>query len=78
MFVNIDSDGGYLAAGNFSIVWGNSEDPFFAGERLEGFFSIGYGTVALEFGAIDQDRPGIYLTTYKDDDIELVKPLVQL
>lgn len=77
MFININSDGGVIAIGDYSISWGNSEDPFFGEERLEGFFAINAGATSLEFGAIDQDRPGIYVTKYADGDVESTTPLLQ-
>ena len=77
MIFDINSDGGVVAIGNCSIYWGNSEDPFFGTERLEGFFSINLGNVSLELGCIDQDRPGIYITKYKDGDIESSTPVIK-
>jgi len=77
MIFNIDSDGGYISLGDYSITWGNSVDPFFADQRLEGFFSINAGACSLEFGCIDQESPGIYFTRYADGDIESTTPLLQ-
>ena len=75
--ISIDSGGGYLSIGDFSITWGNSEDPFFADERLEGYFAINVWETSLEFGAIDHERPGLYLTKYKDGDVLSITPLLQ-
>ena len=69
----INSDEGYIALGPCTITWANSLDPFFDAERLEGFCSFGFDRLSLEFGAIDQERPGLYLTSYKDGDIESTK-----
>lgn len=77
MRTEIDSDGGYIAFGDCGISWGNSQDPFFGTERLEGFFSINAGATSLEFGAIDHERPGVYLTRYKDGDIHSITTLLQ-
>ena len=78
MTFNINSDGGHIEFWDYGIVWGNSEDPWFVeGERLEGFFCINAGDTSLEFGAIDHDRPGVYVTKYKDGDIESTTPLLQ-
>lgn len=74
----INSDEGFIAFGPCSITWANSVDPFFAEERLEGFCSFNFDRFSLEFGAIDHDRPGLYLTSYKDGDIESSKPIFQL
>jgi len=75
--ISIDSDGGYISIGDFSITWGNSEDPFFADERLEGYFAINAGATSLEFGAIDHERPGVYITRYKDGDVLSITPVLQ-
>ena len=81
--INIDSEGGFITLGrrgihgDFGISWGNSQDPFFANERLEGYFSINLGRLSIEFGAIDHERPGLYITKYKDGDIESTTPLLQ-
>lgn len=75
--ISIDSDGGYISIGDFSITWGNSEDPFFADERLEGYFAINSGATSLEFGAIDHERPGVYITRYKDGDVLSTTPVLQ-
>lgn len=77
MSIEITSDGGFVTFGDYGISWGNSQDPFFGTERLEGFFSINAGATSIEFGAIDQERPGVYVTKYKDGDIESVTPLLQ-
>ena len=83
MTIEIDSDGGFITLGSRGILgdlgisWGNSQDPFFADLRLEGFFSINLGPLSIEFGAIDQERPGLYITRYRNGDIEFTKPLLQ-
>ncbi len=74
----VSSDQGFIAIGAFSITWGNSCDPFFADERLEGFCSFNFDRFSVEFGAIDHDGPGLYLTTYKDGDIESSRTIFQL
>ena len=78
MFISINSDCGAIEIGNYSITWRNSEDPWLDGERLEGFFAIGTRGTSLEFGCIDQDRPGIYVTKYAGVDIESITTLLQL
>ena len=77
MSLEITSDGGFVSLGDYSISWGNSEDPFFGTERLEGYFSINAGATSIEFGAIDHERPGIYITKYKDGDVESTTTLLQ-
>ena len=73
MNFSINSDNGHFYFGDFSISWGNADNSF----DLPGFFSIGYGRLSLEFGDIDQGRPGIYLTTYSDGDVESTRTLIQ-
>jgi hypothetical protein len=77
MIFNIDSDGGYIGLGDYSITWGNAQDPFFEEERMEGFCTFSADAFSIEFGAIDQERPGIYFTRYGDGDIESTTPLIQ-
>lgn len=76
--IQVDSEEGYISLGRFSIVWANAVDPFFAEERLEGFFSLNFDRFSVEFGAIDHEKPGLYVTSYKDGDIEYTKPIFQL
>jgi hypothetical protein len=71
MNLHINSDNGHFYFGDFSISWGN------ALWELPGFFSIGYGNFNLEFGDIDQGRPGIYITTFADGDVESTRTLIQ-
>jgi hypothetical protein len=76
MNFDIDSDGGIIGIGNWSLSWENSQDPFFDEERLEGYFAINIADASLEFGAIDQDRPGVYLVRYADGDLLSCEALV--
>lgn len=75
--IEIDSNGGYISIGDFSISWGNSEE-LWAGseERLEGYFSVNCGRFSVEFGCIDQEAPGIYFTKYLNGDVESSVPLI--
>ena len=77
-YIQVNSDEGFISLGAFSVTWANSVDPFFAEERLEGFCSFNFDRFSLEFGAIDHERPGLYITTYKDGDIESSEPIFQL
>jgi hypothetical protein len=74
----IDSTGGLLSIGDFSISWGNSVDPFFEDLRMEGYFSLNFKDKSLEFGAIDHEHPGIYITEYRDGDIGSSRTLFSL
>lgn len=73
--ISIDSSGGLFVAGNFSVSWANSIDPFFDTERLEGYTSISFGDTSIEFGCIDQERPGLYLTRYAHGEIDSITPI---
>tara|TARA_B100001173_G_C15969677_1_gene539446 strand:- start:861 stop:1103 length:243 start_codon:yes stop_codon:yes gene_type:complete len=76
--VSLDSEGGFFSLSAFSISWGNSVDPFFDDLRMEGYCSFNFREKSIEFGAIDHDCPGIYLTEYKDGDIESTRTLFSL
>lgn len=78
---HIDSYGGQVRLLGHSISWGNFEpsqtiEGFTFGD-LPGFTAISYGDVCLEFGQVDQERPGIYFTKYQDGDVRYSRPLVQ-
>jgi len=62
---NLHSDNGYIGLGGFSISWGNPVDDL----DLPGFCAINLGRHSLEFGDIDQGKPGIYVTSYADGEI---------
>ena len=79
--INIDSLGGLVRLGALSITWGNFEpsqiiEGFTFGD-LQGFTSFNYGDVSLEFGSVDQERPGIYFTKYEEGDVKYSRPLLQ-
>ena len=69
---HIDSDNGSIILGPCRVGWYNVED----GEP--GFFILGIGQYNLEFGQVDQDRPGIYLTRYDNADVHPVFTLLRL
>lgn len=70
--LDIHSDYGEIKLGPLRAHWYNTtpED--------EGFFLLGWGRYNLEFGQIDQERPGIYLTRYVNHDVEQVRTFVKL
>ena len=76
--IDIDSDGGCIYIGSWSVTWGNSVDPYYADMRMEGYCSFNFGSVSLEFGAVDQDQPGLYITRYSEGDVEYSKPIFTL
>jgi hypothetical protein len=70
----INSDEGVLRLGSLQLSWGNQLDSYW--EILPGFFSITYNCRSIEFGEVDQGQPGIYLTTWRDDDISSSKAIL--
>ena len=78
---HIDSLGGQVRAFGLSITWGNFEpsqtiEGFTFGD-LPGFTAISCGDYCLEFGQVDQPYPGVYITKYRDGDVEYSRPLLQ-
>lgn len=77
----IDSYGGQFRTLGLNISWGNFEPSQtiegFSIDDLPGFTAVSYGDCCLEFGQVDQPRPGIYFTKYKDGDVEYSRPLLQ-
>jgi hypothetical protein len=73
MSIHITSDNGHILIGEYGISWGNS----LADLDLPGYFCLNAGRRSIEFGSIDQDKPGIYLVTFKDDEIEECKTIWQ-
>ena len=73
MSIYITSDNGHMLFGEYGISWGNRLTDL----DLSGYFCINAGIFSLEFGEIDQDKPGIYLVKFKDDEIEESKTLWQ-
>ena len=56
--LDITSNFGNLRIGSLSILWGN------AAHGLCGYTCVSWGETSIEFGDIDQGKPGIYLTRY--------------
>jgi hypothetical protein len=73
MSIYITSDNGHILFSEYGISWGNR----LADLDLSGYFCINAGIFSLEFGEIDQDKPGIYLVKFKDDEIEECKTIWQ-
>ena len=69
---DITSDYGEIKLGSLRLHWYNSdqEDP--------GFFLLGWGRYNIEFGQVDQDRPGVYLTRYVNHDVEQLRTILEL
>jgi len=77
----VDSIGGQIRLGSLIINWANFEtsqtiEGFSFGD-LPGFTSFSWGDSCLEFGQIDQARPGIYFTKYEEGDVKYSRPLLQ-
>jgi len=67
MAFRVSDDHGYLTLGDFCLTWGNAvNEPEL---RLDGFCSIAYKDFSLEFGDLDQGRPGVYLNKYADGEV---------
>ena len=62
--IRINSEGGLIRFGQWYITWHNQEPSWVAEDSLPGFFTIGSEQYAIEFGDVDQGRPGIYFVTY--------------
>ena len=70
--LDIHSDYGEIKLGPLRAHWYNSTQ----GET--GFFLLGWKDYNLEFGQVDQDQPGIYLTRYNNYDVEQLRTFLKL
>ena len=70
----ITSDYGEIKLGPLRAHWYNADST---DASDWGFFLLGWGQRNLEFGQIDQDRPGIYLTRYANGDVEHLRTIAQ-
>lgn len=68
---DISSNFGNITIGPLTLSWGNAIDD------LPGFACIGLGSRSLEFGDIDQGKPGIYLTGWENDEPYCVRTIWQ-
>ena len=73
----LTSDNGCVWLGDFYLSWGNKL-TFSDGQELPGFFTIGWGNTLLEFGDVDQGRPGIYVTRCGEGDVCRSVPVLLL
>ena len=71
--IDITADYGQITLGSLRVHWWNQEDA-----DSPGFFLLGWKRYNLEFGQIDQDRPGIYLTQYVNEDVQTLRTFFQL
>ena len=67
----ITSNYGQIKLGHLRAHWYNAEDEY------PGFFLLSWKRYNLEFGQIDQKRPGIYLTRYVNHDVEPLRTIAQ-
>lgn len=65
MSFHVDSNQGHLFLGDYGFNWANSDDSY----DLPGFFAINMGALSIEFGQIDQECPGVYITTYENGEV---------
>ena len=70
--LEIRSDYGEIKLGPLRVHWYN------AAQDGPGFFLLGWSRYNLEFGQIDQDRPGIYLTRYVNHDVEQLQTILEI
>jgi len=73
MSIQVTSTHGHIMFGDYGVTWGNYLDDI----DLAGFCSISLGNFSLEFGDIDQGKPGIYVTVYGDGEITERKTIWQ-
>ena len=69
----INSDYGEIKVGPLRAHWYNA-----ISESEPAYFILGWGDTQLEFGEIDQDRPGIYLTRYVNQDVQHLRTILSL
>ena len=71
----VDSEVGELQLGPFRVHWYNHGPE----EDDVAFFLLGWDDYNIEFGQVDQDRPGIYLTRYNYNySVEQLRTFVSL
>ncbi len=70
MILDFSSNGGHIRLGSLAILWQNQDSEF------PGFTVISCGDFSLELGDIDNGN-GVFITKYKDGDIEYSRPLLQ-
>lgn len=73
MHFYLNATEGHIRIGDYGVTWANADSE----NGLDGFFAINFGAMSLEFGDVDQGKPGIYVVTYKDHDIDECKTLWQ-
>ena len=66
----VTADYGEIKLGPFRAHWYNK-----LSEQEPAYFILGWGDTQLEFGEIDQERPGIYLTRYVNHDVEQLRTI---
>lgn len=71
--IEINSNGGGISLGKFSFSWSNTDSVF----DWPGFTIVGWDDTFLEFGDVDNGN-GIFLTRYKDGDVEFTKTLLRV
>lgn len=72
-FVDINSRHGEIKLGPFRLHWFNPD-----GNDDPGFTILSFRETNVEFGQVDQDRPGIYLTRYDQGEVIPTRTLLTL
>jgi len=72
MNLTLNECGGELYLGPIRLAWRNQDEDF------DGFTILSYNEYNLEFGSIDQDQQGIYLTRYVDGEVVRLRTLLLL
>ncbi len=77
MIFDLSSDYCQIRIGQLGVAWYNAQPADEWGED-PGWFIISWKNTNLEFGAIDQDRPGIYRTRYVNGEVEYLNTFLEL
>ena len=72
MLLEINSTYGRIGLGPLQLSWQNTDEEF------PGWTVLSWGESNLEFGQIDQDSPGVYMTRYVDGEVTRTRTLLTL
>ncbi len=72
----VTSDEGSADLLGFRVSWANQET--YQGLDYPGWATVGFKEFNIEFGQIDQARPGIYLTRYASGEVDRIATLIEL
>ena len=77
MIFDLNSDYCQIRIGQLGVAWCNTQQADELGED-PGWFILSWKNTNLEFGMIDQDRPGIYRTRYENGEVIYLNTLLEL